>query len=365
MDTAKAIEFLEKSGQVALLLPLQPNLDCLAAAEAIVFTLEGRGTKLGLLSPIAREHITRPELFAKLTVSHTLPKEFIISLDTSSTPVSQLRYEKTEDRIDIIFSPKENFISSEAVSFKEGKMLCDGAISLGVADIESLPELTPQFLSDTPILNIDISGENKNYGEVNLVSPEKSSLAEIAYDLITSLSQDPLPKSSATLLLAAILRETNHFTARTGADTLMVSSELMRLGAEFARAQEFASEAKSPNLVQLLGRASVRSRLEKGVLWSFLTSEDFEKTGRTPDDIPQVMSHIDKEFPPRTVAALLWQNPEDNMVRVTLAGEQRILETIAERGVGKLQSHNLAISAPFGSFLEAEEILTSLLEGVL
>lgn len=365
MDTAKAIEFLEKCEHLALLLPPEPGLDCLASAEALSSALERKGKRFGLFFPVAREHIAQPELFAKLTVSPALPKEFIISLDTSSTPVSQLRYEKTEDKIDIIFSPKENFISADAVSFREGKTLCDGAVAVGIADLESLPGLTPQFLSDTPILNIDVSAENKNYGEINLVSPEKSSLAEIAYDFITALSQDPLPKSSATLLLAAILRETNHFTARTSADTFMTSSELMRLEADLGQAQEIARGAKSPGLVQLLSRASVRSRLEKGVLWSFLTSEDFEKTGRTPEDIPQVINHVDQEFPPRTVAALLWQNPEDNMVRATLAGERRILETMAERGAGKFQNPHLLILAPFGSFREAEEILSSLLASVL
>lgn len=365
MDTAKACEFVEKSHHLALLLPPEPNLDCLASAEALIWTLEKREKQIGLFSGVARQHLPQPEFFPKLTVSPTLPKEFVISLNTASSPVSQLRYEKTEERIDIIFSPQGNLISPQAVSFREGKMLCDGAIAIGIADLESLPGLTPQFLSDIPILNIGLAGESKNYGEVNLVSPEKSSLAEITYDLITALNQDPLPPSSATLLLGAILRETNHFTTRTSADTLMTSSELMRLGAELARAQELTKEAKAPQLTQLLGRATVRSRLEKGVLWSFLTAEDFEKTGRTAQDINQVLSHLDQEFPPRKVAALLWHNPEDNMVKATLAGEKRILETIAARGAGKFQSAHLQISAPFGSFREAEEILTSLLDGVL
>lgn len=366
MDTIQsAVELLEKSSHIAILLPADAEHDCLVSAEVLSQTLEGRGKLVGFVTNTPSK--VSPSLFPKLSYGRSLPKEFVVSLDTSFSPVAQLRYEKGEGKIDIIFSPKQESLKKEAVSFRDGKMLCDSVIAIGVPDIEN-SEIEPHLLSEVPILNIDISPHNKQYGEINLVSPEKSAVSETVYELLTLLCQEPLAKDSATLVLSALIAKTNHFSsAATSADVLLASSELLRLGADLSSAQHASKDTKSSSLVQFLGRASVRSRLdeEHGVLWSFITAEDFEKTGRSPADIALVTEHIRKEFPPHRISALLWQNPEDSIVRATLAGKREILETLEARGAGKFQSPHLLLSSTFQTFREAEEIVASLLDALL
>lgn len=368
MDIAKSLELIEKSNHIALLLSPEPDFDMLASAEVIMDVLEARGKIVGLACELKKELLSDLDQFPKISSSPVLLKEFIVSLDTAHHPISQLRYEKEEGRIDIIFSPQKGPIGKEAVSFRDGKALCDLAIAIGIANPETLELPTPEFLSETPIINLDISPENKQYGEVNILDRQKGSLAELAYDFLTSLSSSPIATRQADILLAAIVRKSDHFrAASTAADTLLTASELMRLGAELVKTKNFSSNNQPPALVQLAGRASVRSRLDdpRGILWSFLTAEDFEKTGRTSEDVPYVLGHLTSQFPPHRAIALLLQEPESGSVRAALAGGQPLLSALEQRGAGKYSSSHLLLHARFETFKEGEEIIASLLEEVL
>jgi len=371
MDTQKAIDLIEKSEHIAFILPKEPTLDCLVSVEVIARLLDEREKQLGFLVPIIPKNIPRSELFKKTANPALLPKEFIVSLDTSVTPVSQLRYEKKEDRIEVIFSPKSLSLKADLVSFKEGRLLCDCAILFGITDIESLEETfaaSPDFFTETPLINIDNEDANKCYGEANLVNTQKTSLAEIIYELVSKMSKEPMDKDSATLLLTGILNTTELFLGEsTNADTLLTSSELMRLGADLIKAQELVKSDKPLNILQLAGRASVRSKMDEkyNTLWSFLTAEDFEKTNTSPEDTPSVLHQIEKNFPPRDVKALLWQNPQEKTVHALLAGRRDTLEAIRSHETGEFQSPYLLLQIPFTSFQDAETRISLLLEEVL
>lgn len=368
MDIAKSLELIEKSNHIAILLPQEPDFDALASAEVIMDVLETRGKMIGLACELKKESLTNLDQFPKISSSPVLLKEFIVSLDTASHPVSQLRYEKEEGRLEIIFSPQKGPIGKDAVSFRDGKALCDLAIAIGIANPETLEFPAPEFLSETPIINLDVSAENKRYGEVNVIDAEKGSISELAYEFLTSLSSSPVSTRQADILLAAIVRKSDHFrAASTTADTLLIASELMRLGAELAKAKNLSSNNQPPALVQLAGRASVRSRLDdpRDILWSFLTAEDFEKTGRTSEDVPYVLGHLASQFPPHRAIALLLQEPEGGSVRAALAGDQPLLSALEQRDAGKYSSSHLLLHARFETFKEGEEIIASLLEEVL
>lgn len=369
METSKVIEFFEKAERIALLIPSSPNLDVLVSAEIISSILASRGKIVGLLSPLKKESLDK-ELFPQLMRSHSLPKEFIVSLNTSLAPISQMRYDKGENSLDVIFTPKLSAITRESVSFKEGRISADAVVTCGIESIESLNgslDVAPEFFTETPILNIDISPKNSNFGEVNFILPEKTAIAEAIYELVTSLTETPLEKDAATLVLGALLEKTEGFqSSHTQADTFLLASELMRLGADFARARALRG-TKPLALTQLMGRAAVRSRLDdkKGVLWSFVTAEDFEKTGRTPDDIPALLEHIEKEFPPHQLSALVWQDKAASTIRATLYGDHTKLAELETAGSGTFQSPYLLINSTFATFREAEDKINSLLATIL
>lgn len=369
IDYTKTIALIEKSERIAILFPEDASFDCRASAEVLSRFLEQMGKYVGYVTTPPSSHTFSVDV--PLRARSPLPKEFIISLRTEDAPVSQLRYEKNDSHIDVVFSPKTIALSEQSVSFREGKTHCDLIITLGIDTLEQhIPSfMEPELLSETPIINIDISKKNKEFGEINIVAPEKTSLAEAVYDCIAALEEKPLDKESATLLLAAILSETDDLHApNINADTLLTASECMRLDADIALAKQWMTHPQSLAMTQLCARATVRSKLDtsRGIVWSFITAEDFEKTGRSASDIPHILPTLAQTLPLHRMGALLWQNQQDNAVYAALFGQDRTaLETIQSQEGGEFQSPHLVLHRTFPSFVTAEEYLRSLLEEIL
>lgn len=366
MDIQKAIQLLERGNHIAFILPQNPSFDCLASSEIIAQALEARGKRVGFTIPAGNSLPIRKDIFPAAAAATPLLKEFVVSLNTTDAPITELRYEKRDGGIDVIFSPKTTQLAEYLVSFRNGKTLCHAAITFGIPrieELESLPSFPPEFFTETPLIAIDTAPNHSRYGEANLVNSERSSLSEIAYIFVSSLSESPLDARQATLALAGILSATDELrNPAAGADTLLASSELLRLGADRLEAQKYLSSAATHDLNPLLGRALIRSKQdEAGVFWSLLTSEDFEKSGKSPRDIPQLMPALEKNHAPESVLTLLWQNPSTQKIHATLAGPQEKLEAIKESSAGEFQSPYLALSLTFSSFREAETHVSRLI----
>lgn len=390
-DRKKALELIDQSSSFGILLPERPDFDTAAAAEALSSALAGDQKILGLLSPPTLHPDTHPDhsvgradkaTFPILTGPTPLLKEFVISVDTSRTPISQLRYEKPENRIDIILTPKVAPLMDNAISFHEGAIRCDALIAIGVPDVERLVNITdfpPDFFTENKLINIDIGETNAHYGEANCVDPNRASRSELVWQLLAARSpQAPLPANIRTLLLAGILSATRDLTGpTTTADTFSAVAELIRSGASHTDAQRIAgghNPAHPLNLVQLAARASVRSKYDEqdGILWSFLTTEDFAKTGRTPDDVPAVLDSIRQTLPKSPATALLWQearkentDSESGSIRVILSGNQHMLDSVAQEEAGDQNDQGLILHASFSSFRDAEERVHALIRAAL
>lgn len=374
MDIQNAITILEKSEHIAIVFPHVPTFDLLAAGEAFMRALREKEKDVGFLCdpntliPYIHPH---EKIFLALSSATHLSREFIVSLHTTQTPVSQLRYEKLEEKIDVIFSPKHASLDASAVSFRHGKIQCDCAILIGVDRVESLNggiDVPPEFFTETPLINIDNTPHNMSYGEVNLLDTARATLSEITYHTLTQILNQPLNADIATILLSGIIARTKGFTTpSTNADTLLVASELMRLGAK--REDAFVSLLPSDplSLIQLAGRASIRSRIdeENSILWSFITIEDFAKTNHTPEDIPAVLERLGREFPHIRTKIILWQNPETQLVQTALLAEQKIIGMLAEDIRGEYHQSCFILSPTFTNFREAEDTVETALEHAL
>lgn len=391
-DLKKAAELIGQSSSFGILLPEQPDFDTLAAAEALMRILTADQKTAGLLSPAGLPARTDKNIFPNLTAPTPLLKEFIISVDTSHAPIGQLRYEKADDlnRIDIILTPKLSALDAEQVSFREGTIKCDCLIAIGIPDIEhisNIGDFPPDFFTENKIIAVDNTDAHARYGEVNIADAVRASRSELIWQIGACLPA-ALSPDTATLLLAGILSATDDFASPNAtADTFAAAAELMRLGARHIDAQKLASPAagrKNPDmplgLAQLCARASVRSKhdQENGILWSFLTAEDFIKTNRTSDDIPAVLDSIRLTLPQSAAIALLWQesrhtppeafeNETEDSIRVLIAGDQRILDAISSKESAEPygQTNGVLLQAKFPSFRDAEEHAHSLIRTAL
>ncbi|MBI3442593.1 MAG: hypothetical protein HY007_02405 [Candidatus Sungbacteria bacterium] len=400
-DLKKAGELIDQSSSFGILLPETPDFDTLAAAEALASVLWSNPKVTGLLSPATLPADIDKTVFTKLTSPTPLLKEFIISVDTSQAPISQLRYEKpnndTVSRVDIILTPKLVPLGKEQVSFREGTIRCDCLIAIGIPDIERLSNIRdfpPDFFTENKLINIDTGDANTRYGEANVVDTDRASRCELVWQLLACLpvgtaakpSSPTLTADISTLLLAGILSATHGLGAPTlSADTCSAVAELLRCGGRHADAQQLVhmrTKTQPLNLLQLFARASVRSKHDEGkdILWSFLTLEDFAKTNRTADDVAAAFEYIYTTLPKSTATALLWQDPSrfdrDESghgadpqsrapIRVVLAGNQHMLDATIRRENTERLGPGILLRASFRSFRDAEEYVCSLIRPAL
>lgn len=366
-EAEKARDLLAAAEQVAILLASRPTLDALAAAEAIVRVLVTHDKYVGFLPSITADTSSLPPAFVHVSHPTPLIRERIIAIDTTHAPIGQLRYEKHDSQIEIVLSPKSGSIREDAFSFRDGKIQCDVLIAIAVPDIEEISVeamgLTPQFFTETPIINIGNADGHKEYGEANLLSPSGSSLSEIAATVIASVDSKQPSAETATLLLAGLMQETHGFAAPVRVDAHLSAADLLQRGADQHAAAEIAGAQRPFSLSQLIARAHVRSKETNDgkTLWSFLTAEDFEKTSRSVQDVPTVMDALPDSLASHDTRVLLWQDPHTREIRSMIAASPETLAALAEAQPGDRGNPVFVPHAVFLNFLEAEERITALL----
>lgn len=387
MDTTPAIQLIEKSKHIGLVLPASPHHDVLVSAEALVQFLVSRNIYVGIVTPLRPLNtVTHPgeskqdlnaidplsdAVLPSLASLKPLTKESIISLDTHTAPISQLRYENANDRVDIILSPSSSAVTKDHISFREGNIQCDCMITLGVPDIEqidtSVTDISPSFFSETPIIALDISEKHKNYAEITLADSSLASLSELVYHFLASFPNHTIPAESATLLLSGILHRTEGFTVITNANTLLSAHELIRMGANYEAAHAMSRISTPFSLMPLIGRALARSKIDtqKGIVWSLITQDDFLATHRVPADMPDILKRIKKEFPQARACILLWQDTDIKKIHAYVATDALMLTLLRQRINGEFKDTHTELTELYDSFPDAERAVLTLLETVL
>lgn len=156
------------------------------------------------------------------------------------------------------------------------------------------------FIANHPaaIINIDHHITNENYGHLNMVMPEASATAEIIY-LFFKHNRLPVSRQMATNLLAGLVGDTGNFTnAATRPSTLLISGELLRLGADIGRVNFHLQKNKSINLYKLWGAALSRlTKNEKtGMAHTYLKTADYTTLGLDEsggDGLADFMNNLD------------------------------------------------------------------------
>lgn len=113
------------------------------------------------------------------------------------------------------------------INYKERIPDYDVLIALDCCDERRLGQVSKLIKKDKVIVNIDHHKSNNNFGDVNLVMPEVSSVAEIVYYIFKKLNLG-LDRTSALLLYVGILTDTGSFRySNTTANTHRIAAELL------------------------------------------------------------------------------------------------------------------------------------------
>ncbi|TSC67573.1 MAG: hypothetical protein G01um101466_681 [Parcubacteria group bacterium Gr01-1014_66] len=371
MDATPIIQLIDKAKHIGLILPQNPNHDVLVSAEVMAKFLVSRAICVGMITRLDSALVDRDTILPILASLKPPTKEFIISLDTTTAPISQLRYEHTPTSVDIILSPSSHSILQDNISFRQGHIQCDCIIALGIEDIKQIDktmrDTTAAPFSEIPLIAMDIASNHAQYGQINLIDPTCCSLTELIYRFLTSIPHYVIPAQSATLLLSGILHKSAGFAQITNADTLLTSHELMGIGADYKAAHILAHAATSSLLIPLIGRALARSRVddEKKIIWSCVTQSDFLATRNQPKDMSNVLDRMRKEFPHMRACVLLWQYPNHQEIHASIAADTQLLELLREKTNGEYHDMHIELADTYDSFVSAEHQIAALLDDVL
>ena len=243
-------------------------------------------------------------------------RQFVINLDLSDRKVDEFSYDVKDNKLQIYILPQAGDFSEEDITTSTSDYRFDLIITLDTPDLESLGKIytnNPEFFFSTPIVNIDDNLSNENYGQLNLVEPTKTSVAEILYDLIDESLVD---EAMATALLTGMISKTKSFkVANVTPKALHIASVLINLGADREKIISNLYRTRSLATLKLWGRVLARLQAERSLklVWSSLPWTDFVKAGAGEENIRGVVEELIANSPQAEIILLMYEK-EDGKV---------------------------------------------------
>jgi nanoRNase/pAp phosphatase (c-di-AMP/oligoRNAs hydrolase) len=336
----RIIELLDRSQKPLIVLPLRPSGDAIGAALALSLYLK----KIGKSADVCCSEGFDSSRFGFLPGADSIKpspefvKRFIISVNTSNTKLKELSYITEDSAIDIFLKPVSGEFKPEDVIFKSGSSEHNLIICINVQSLDALGDLyaknTEVFFS-TPILNIDNSISNENFGVLQAVDLTAASNSEIVFESIRTHRLDLIDESIATCLLAGIVAATNSFQhARTTPQTFYAASELISAGAKQQEVIQRLFKTKHLSVLKLWGRAMARIKnlSEPGVMFSAISSQDLERSGSSESEAGQILDELVSNIPDVRLLFLAFEKPANTDVLVYANPNIRIVEVLNHFG---------------------------------
>lgn len=216
---------LPQAQNILIALPSEVDIDNLASALALLLSLQQSGKQVAIVSGgvIKVEHA---HLFGIGQIKNQLPEtrggNFVITLggvvapDGTVPSLQKLDWapsgvEQKDLKLTFYVVPGQKFSPTHITPGYEGGSF-NLIFVLGTSNLTLLGDLyngNREVFSTTPLVNIDQKAGNTNFGTINFVDPEASSLSEIVGQVI-SIFQLPLDTDIASNLLAGIFAATSN-----------------------------------------------------------------------------------------------------------------------------------------------------------
>jgi len=312
-------EQIKKASNILITFKKTWNGDAVASALAMYLFLKKMDKQVDLVA----EKFSLDKLYSFLPgyteIKNSLLnlRKFIISLDITNTKVSQIKYKQEESKLNFIISPKDGFFTESDITSGASGFKYDLIIVLDTPDLESLGRIydnDTEFFYQTPIINIDHSSTNEEFGQINFIELTAVSTSEIVFSLFESFGRDLIDENIATCLLTGLIAETKSFkTNNVTPRALMAASALMSLGARREEIVNNLYRSKSLNVLKLWGRVLARlsSTLDNKLIWSTLSAADFLKTSSTEKDLTDVIDELIISIPQAKVIAIIYENQNE------------------------------------------------------
>ncbi|MEX1112920.1 MAG: DHH family phosphoesterase [Patescibacteria group bacterium] len=320
-------ELIRKFSNILIVTHARPDGDAVGSALAMQHVLEalGKHPTTIILDEIPEMYRFLPGL-DKVTTQLSGSRDLVLSVNTTHTKVDKLKYNTTEDRLNVVVSPKEGQFAEKDVEIRQGAYNFDLVIVLDAPDLDRLGKLydeNPDLFYEAPVVNIDHHPSNDYFGAVNLVDLTATSTAEVLVGVIEALGESLMTEDVATLLLTGLITDTGSFqNANTTPKSLTVSAQLVAQGGRQQEIIQHVYKTKPLSTLRLWGRALTRLQYdpETRLVWASLSHQDFQETGGTATEAKGVIDALMSSAPDAEVILLLRENADgrvDGSVRTT------------------------------------------------
>ncbi len=368
-DSQQIYEALKNSQSALITFKKEHDGDAVSAGLALSLLLK----KLDKSHDLVCHDFVMPKQFNFLPgadqVKPHIPnlRKFIISLNTGKVQAPKVDFNQLENELQIIIEPEKGTFLPHDISMSNTKYRHDLIITLSTPDLDALHTVYDDhtdFFFNTPILNIDHSPENENYGHYNLVNVTATSVSELVYDLIEKIDLSLIDEKIATCLLTGMIVKTKSFkTQRVTPKSLSIASQLMAIGADRELIIRNLYQTRSVNTLKLWGRTlqKIQTNPANQLAWSFITLNDFQDTQTQPDDITDIIDEMITNIPSIELTCLFYEKSDGQHCLIKSEGKHNLPDLLTEyKPVGKHdQVHiHLKESAPNDLLQHLGQILT-------
>lgn len=242
---------LASSKRILLALSKNLSVDSLASALAMALALQKSGKTVSVVSE-GNPLVSHSHLYGIGDVKNAVPTSgegnFVIKLDGVVDPSGQMNTVPALEKLDwnpegsalnLVFHvvPGQRF---EPTSVTYGHETSGFDLIITV-DADSLDELGQIYLknaalfSKSTVVNIDNDPSNSQFGNINIVDPQASSLSEMTVNLLNQLNVE-MDSDIASNLVAGIYAATQNLTQRVSPDTFAAVSTAMQMGGKLPEA---------------------------------------------------------------------------------------------------------------------------------
>ncbi len=293
------LEFIHNTEKILILGPEKPSIDEICAIEAARRIFSKAGKKVSSVLPNIPKNL---KFLGDFKFEKDLGEsgDFIISVSTKDAEAERVKYNISDDSIDIFISGKSGRFSSNDVSFKKNIDNFDAILVFGADSFEAIGSVFEQnasIFADSLVVNFSASTANESFGKVNFVNPMASSVCEILFEKISADKEFSkfLKKDIANILATGIISKTESFlNENTTAKSLEICGNLQKMGVDQSDIIENLFKQKSLHTLKIWGRILGNLAVDKSfnLSWSSATKADFEISESTPCDIEDFSSEL-------------------------------------------------------------------------
>lgn len=316
---------IKKSKNILISFPIDWNGDAISASLALFLFLKkiGKNVEIGAEQMRKTDNFKIPmesfkflPFFSSIKNSLENLTKFVVSVDLKNAKVSQIKYVIENNKLNFIISPQDGFFTEKDISSDVSGFKYDLIITIDSQDLESLGRIYDnniEFFYKTPIINIDQSPENEEFGQLNILDLKAVSVTEIIFNLMNDYNKKLIDEDIATCLLTGIIFRTKSFkTPNITPRVLSITSRLIEMGARREEIVANLYRSRSLNTLKLWGRVlnNLSTNENNSIIWATLFKNDFQITKSSEENLQDIIDELIISIPTAKVIVIFYSLTE-------------------------------------------------------